>query len=196
MGNFLTAKAVTFLDTETICIDPVNGVNTLLSVSFITDWEDGSSSTTNLKIKLSIEQKPHASAEALKINNYSREAWADAVSIEEAAPIIAKAIAWGPLIAHNAQFDINHITSSLDAVGWRKTGYGERFSVEDKTYQVGYPVIDTCSLAYLFMDTSHQNLPALREALDIDPDRAHDAVTDTEDCRTVFYHILNTKFNS
>src|SRR6056300_681012 len=148
MGNFLTAKAVTFLDTETICIDPVDGVNTLLSVCFITDWEDGTTNTTQIKIKLSLDQKPHASPEALKINNYSKEAWADAVSIDEAAPIIAKSIAWGPIIAHNAQFDINHIVSSLEACGWRKTERNERFSLENKTFQVGYPVIDTCTLAY------------------------------------------------
>jgi DNA polymerase III epsilon subunit-like protein len=192
MGNFLTAKAVTFLDTETICIDPVDGVNTLLSICFITDWEDGNTSTTNLKIKLSLNQKEHASPEALKINKYSKKAWADAVSIEEAAPIIAKSIAWGPIIAHNAQFDISHIVSSLKACGWRKTKRGERFSVEEKTFQVGYPVIDTCNLAYLFLGSERQNLPALRESLNIDPSRAHDALTDTEDCRTVFYHILST----
>ena len=196
MGNFGNSKAITFLDTETICINQVEGVNTLLSACFITDWEEGNSTTTEVKIKLSLNQKPHASAEALKINNYSKEAWADAISIEEAAPIIAKAIAWGPLVAHNAQFDINHIVSSLEAVGWRKTGYGERFSLEEKTYQVGYPVIDTCALAYLFMDTDYQNLPTLREALNIDPERAHDALTDTEDCRKVFYHILASKFDS
>jgi len=195
MGNFSSAKAVTFLDTETICIDPVKGVNTLLSVSFITDWDDGNTSKTNLKIKLSLDQKPHASADALKINNYSKEAWADAISIEEAAPIIAKSIAWGPIIAHNAQFDINHIVSSLEACGWRKTERNERFSLEDKTFQVGYPIIDTCALAYLFMDTERQNLPTIREALGIDADRAHDAITDTEDCRTLFYHILRDKIN-
>lgn len=192
MGNFLTAKAVTFLDTETICIDPVDGVNTLLSVCFITDWEDGNTTTTNLKIKLSLDQKEHASREALRINNYSKAAWADAISIEEAAPAIAKSIAWGPIIAHNAQFDIGHITSSLKACGWKKTKRGERFSIEDKTFQVGYPIIDTCNLAYLFLESEKQNLPALRESLNIDPDRAHDALTDTQDCRAVFYHVLST----
>lgn len=196
MGNIANAKAITFLDTETICIDPVEGVNTLLSVSFITDWEEGNSTTSNLKIKLSLDQKPHASAEALKINNYSKEAWADAVSFEEAAPIIAKSIAWGPIVAHNAQFDINHIVSSLEANGWRKTKKGERFSLENKTFQVGYPIIDTCSLAYLFMNTEYQNLPTLREALGIDQDRAHSADTDTEDCRQVFYHIVKDYMNN
>ena len=196
MGNIANAKAITFLDTETICIDPVKGVNTLLSVCFITDWDDGNSSTVSLKIKLSLNQKEHASAEALKINNYSKEAWADAISIEEAAPVIAKSIAWGPIVAHNAQFDVNHIVSSLEACGWRKTKRGERFSIENKTFQVGYPVIDTCNLAYLFMDSERQNLPALREALDLDPERAHDALTDTEDCRYLFYHIMKTSLNS
>ena len=195
MGNFASAKAVTFLDTETICIDPVKGVNTLLSISFITDWDNGTTSKTDLKIKLALEQKPHASAEALKINNYSKEAWSEAISIEEAAPIIAKSIAWGPIIAHNAQFDINHIVSSLKACGWRKTNMGERFSLENKTFQVGYPIIDTCALAYLFMDTERQNLNAIREALEINADRAHDATKDTEDCRTLFYHILKDKLN-
>lgn len=191
MGNIANAKAITFLDTETICIDPVDGVNTLLSICFITDWDSGDSSTINLKIKLSLDQKEHASAEALRINNYSKEAWKDAISLEEAAPIIAKSIAWGPIVAHNAQFDVRHITSSLEACGWRKTERGERFSIEDKTFQVGYPIIDTCNLAYLFMDSEKQNLPALREVLNLSEDRAHDAMTDTEDCRQVFYHIMS-----
>jgi len=83
----------------------------------------------------------------------------------------------------------------LEACGWRKTKRGERFSVENKTFQVGYPVIDTCNLAYLFMETERQNLPTLREALDLDANRAHDALSDTEDCRTVFYHIMKSSLD-
>tara|TARA_R110002153_G_scaffold36023_2_gene106790 strand:+ start:3990 stop:4586 length:597 start_codon:yes stop_codon:yes gene_type:complete len=191
MGNFLTAKAVTFLDVETICLDPIEGVDCLLSVTFITDWlEDGNQSRHEIKIKMTDEKRQHASEDALKINNYSDEAWADAKDFEDVAHIIAKSIAWGPLVAHNAGFDIAHITNSLKANGWRKTEYSERFSLENKTYQVAYPIIDTCGLAYLFMEPERQNLDVLREHLKINKEGSHDATKDTEDCRALFYHIM------
>ena len=67
---------------------------------------------------------------------------------------------------------------------------GERFDVENKVFKIGYPAIDTCALAYLFLEADRQNLNALREHFNIDTSRAHSAVTDTEDCRYVFYNII------
>ena len=62
----------------------------------------------------------------------------------------------------------------------------------NKKFKVGYPVIDTCALAYLFLPTEKQNLNFLREHFNIDISRAHSADTDVEDCRTVFYNIMNS----
>ena len=61
----------------------------------------------------------------------------------------------------------------------------------EKSYRFGYPLIDTCALAYIHLPTEKQNLNAIRDYLGIDTSRAHDAESDVEDCRQVFYHIIN-----
>ena len=58
-------------------------------------------------------------------------------------------------------------------------------------FKIGYPVIDTCALSYIFLPTERQNLNALREHFNIDTERAHSATTDVEDCRYVFYNIIS-----
>lgn len=190
MSNFTNAKAITFLDTETISLNPVQGVDTLLSISFITDWDSGNISSKTHLIKMTPEKLDSSSQQALEINNYSDEAWKDSVTLESVAGDIAKSIAWGPLVGHNIQFDINHIVSSLESIGWRRAEQGERFDIEKKIYQIGYPIIDTCALAYLFVETEKQNLNVLREHMNISLNRAHDAKNDVEDCRQIFYHIM------
>ena len=150
MGNFTTAKAVTFLDTETTHLSPKKAA--ILQISIITDWEDGRTESWSTKI--------------------------------------AKKLRWGPIVAHNAQFDVAQLKASFERRGWREPKRDERFDDEKKLFRVGYPVIDTCALSYLFMPTERQNLDTMREALEIDKSRAHDAVTDTEDCRQLFYHII------
>ena len=54
----------------------------------------------------------------------------------------------------------------------------ERLDVTKKMFKVGYPAIDTCALAYIYLPTERQNLNALREHFDISTDRAHSADTD------------------
>ena len=49
MGNFASAKAVTFLDTELTHLDPQ--FSALLEICFITDWDNGTQSTFYTKIK-------------------------------------------------------------------------------------------------------------------------------------------------
>lgn len=191
MGNFLNAKSVTFIDTETICIDPIEGVDCLLSITIITDWlESGNQKRHELKIKMTEEKRRYAESKALEINGYSDEAWEGAYDLEEVAEIIANSIAWGPLVGHNIQFDLGHIVNSLESIGWRKTKNFERFDTSKGTFQLAYPIIDTCALSYLFLETERQNLNVLREHLNIDSEGAHEATKDTEDCRTIFYHIM------
>ena len=188
MGNFTTAKAVTFLDTETTHLSPKKAA--ILQISIITDWEDGRTESWSTKIKPRDVQLRYASPEALKVCNYNDADWEDAPSFEEVAHIIAKKLRWGPIVAHNAQFDVAQLKASFERRGWREPKRDERFDDEKKLFRVGYPVIDTCALSYLFMPTERQNLDTMREALEIDKSRAHDAVTDTEDCRQLFYHII------
>ena len=188
MANLTTAKAITFLDTETTHLDHTRSA--ILSISIITDWEDGRQDVWSTKIKPKPVELKFASEEALKVCCYNEEEWSDAPSFEEVAEDIAKRIKFGPLVGHNIQFDIAHIKASFLRRGWKEPEYGEKYGSGNKKIRVGYPIIDTCSLAYLFLPTERQNLNALREHFDIDTGRAHNADTDTEDCRAVFYKIM------
>ena len=188
MGNFSNAKAITFFDTETTGLDPLNSA--ILQISIITDWEDGTTDTWSTKIKPRDLEMRYASSEALKICDYNDEDWEDAPYFEDVAHTIAKKLRWGPIVAHNVQFDIAHLKASFARRGWLEPKRDERFDDNKKLFRFGYPVIDTCALAYLYLPTERQNLNAAREYIGINQDRAHDAITDTEDCRQLFYHII------
>ena len=190
MGNFSNAKAVTFLDVETTSLDPKKSA--ILQISVITDWEDGTQEVWTTKIKPRSLELEFASTEALKVCKYSDEDWENAPHFEDVAEKIANKIAWGPLVAHNAQFDIAHLKASFERRGWRQPEFNEKFDASKKMFKIGYPVIDTWGLAYIFLPSERQNLNALREYFNIDTSRAHSADTDVEDCREIFYNIVNT----
>ena len=194
MGNLTTAKAITFLDTETTHLDPSRSA--ILSISIITDWEDGNQDVWTTKIKPKPVEMKFASDESLKICGYNKADWEDAPSFEEVAEEIAKRIKFGPVVGHNIQFDIAHLKASFLRRGWKEPEIGEKYGSGNKRFRVGYPVIDTCVMAYLFLPTERQNLNALREHFNISTDRAHSADTDVEDCRHVFYQIMDYTFGS
>ncbi len=190
MANLTTSKAITFFDIETTHLDPSKSA--ILSISIITDWEDGKRDTWSTKIKPKDVELEFASPEALKVCNYSDEEWEGAPSFKSVAHEIIKRLMWGPLVAHNIQFDVSHIKAVLNRYGYHEANRMEKVTKDNSVYKIGYPQIDTCALAFLFLPTERQNLNALRQHFKIDENRAHDAITDTEDCRTVFYNILNS----
>ena len=187
MANFTTAKATTFFDIETTHLDPKRSA--ILEISIITDWESGNTETWTTKIKPRPVELEFASEEALKICGYNNHDWEDAPTFEEVAETIAKKLRFGPIIAHNIDFDISHLTAVFERYGYKK--WSRELSSSEKTYSFGYPKIDTCALAYLFLPTERQNLDTLREHLVIPTDGAHTAEKDVADCRQVFYHIIN-----
>lgn len=191
MGNFTTAKAVTFLDIETTHLDPKQSA--ILEISIITDWENGNSDTWTTKIKPRPIELEFASKEALDICHYNEEDWEDAPYFEDVAEVIAKKLRFGPLVAHNIDFDINHIKAAFERRGFKQ--WSRDIKDGEKTYSFGYPKIDTCALAYLYLPTERQNLDVLREHLNISKDGAHTAAKDVEDCRTVFYEIYKNTVN-
>ena len=187
MANFTTAKATTFFDIETTHLDPKKSA--VLEISIITDWESGNTETWTTKIKPRPVELEFASDEALKICGYNEKDWKDAPTFEEVAETIAKKLRFGPIIAHNIDFDISHLTAVFERYGYKK--WTRDAPDTARTYSFGYPKIDTCALAYLFLPTERQNLDALREHLIISSDGAHTAEKDVEDCRQVFYHIVS-----
>jgi DNA polymerase III epsilon subunit-like protein len=184
MGNLASAKAVTFLDIETTHLDPRKSA--ILQISFITDWEDGNQDRWSTKIKPKSIELEFASQEALKICNYSEKEWANAPSFNQIAEEISKRLTWGPLVAHNINFDLAHIRAVFKRYKWTEVDSVKQLVNEKKCFKVGYPIIDTCALAYLFLPTEKQNLNELRQYFNIKTEGAHEAVKDTEDCREVF----------
>ena len=191
MGNFTTAKATTFFDIETTNLDPKRSA--VLEISIITDWESGNTDVWTTKIKPRPVELEFASEEALKICGYNEEDWKSAPTFEEVADTIARKLRFGPIIAHNIDFDVSHLTAVFERYGYKK--WTREASDSDKTYSFGYPKIDTCALSYLFLPTERQNLDTLREHLSISPDNAHTAEKDVGDCRQVFYHIMGATTN-
>jgi len=187
MGNITTAKAITFFDIETTHLDPKRSA--VLEISIVTDWEDGNQDVWTTKIKPKSLELEFASEEALKICGYNDSEWADAPSFEAVAEKIAKKLRFGPIIAHNIDFDVSHLTAVFERYGYKK--WTKESGKSDKTYSFGYPKIDTCALAYLFLPTDRQNLNVIREHLSLSSEGAHSANKDTQDCRTLFYHILS-----
>jgi DNA polymerase III epsilon subunit-like protein len=189
MANLASSKAVTFIDVETTHLDASR--STILSISIITDWEGGRQDVWSTKIKPKGIELDFASKEALSICKYSEKEWSDAPQLEEVADEIIKRLMWGPIVGHNVQFDIDHISASLKRHGYKLAKRNEDILSENKNFRIGYPLIDTCALSFIFLPTERQNLNALREYFDIDTSRAHSADTDAEDCRHVFYSIVN-----
>jgi len=187
MANFSTARAVTFFDTEVTHLDPTKSA--LLEICIITDWEDGNQSCYHTKVKPTMKELALASPEALKINGFNREDWEDAPRFDEVATKIAKLLTWGPIIAHNIQFDIKQLTTIFERYGW---AHANRTDVSNKEFSFGYPAIDTCALAFLYTDNQRQNLPSLREHYGLSHEGAHGALKDCEDCRIIFYNILGS----
>lgn len=188
MANLTNAKAITFVDVETTHLDPA--LSAILEISIITDWEDGTQDVWTTKIKPRDLELHYASTEALNICKYDDEEWKSAPLFEDVAETIAKKLAWGPIVGHNVQFDIAHLKSSFKRRGWREPEWKEKFDASKKMFKVGYPAIDTCALAYLYLPTERQNLNELRSYFGINTDRAHSADTDVEDCRFVFYKVI------
>ena len=193
MGNLASAKAITFFDIETTHLDPRQSA--ILQISFITDWEDGRQDKWSTKIKPNKLELEFASREALKICGYSEKDWENAPSFSQVAEEISKRLTWGPLVAHNINFDLAHIRAVFGRYKWTEVD-----SVKDldkgNYFKIGYPIIDTCALAYLFLPSERQNLNELRNYFNISTDGAHEAVKDTEDCREIFYKIISEKLDS
>ena len=185
MLNLATHNGLVFLDTETTSLDCKTGE--IISVCIIEEHTNGKTNkwTTLIKPKL---LPGTFSDKALEIAGYDRERWKDAPEFYQVAGEIVKRLTGKPIIGHNVQFDINFIEESLQKAGWKRD---RNTSIQLSTYKLGYPKIDTVALAWLLLPCERQNLNVLREHLGIDTSRAHDCVTDTEDCRSVFWACVN-----
>jgi len=174
--NLLNYKTLTFVDTETTSLDVRK--SEILSICIWNESRSGNIEKWSTKIKP--KRIEDADKEALKICRYSEDEWSDAPNFEDVASTIEEKLRWGPIIGHNVSFDIRHLKAAFRR--YVKFGNMVRF---------GYPLIDTIPLAWLYLDTNRQNLNACREHMGISTDRAHDCINDVEDCRRLFWNIVD-----
>lgn len=190
MGNILDYRTITFFDVETTHLDP--NIGEIIQIAVVTEDGSGKLKEWSTKIKPQLKLGTY-SAKALEINGYEEKEWDNAPFFSDIAHIIVDKLRWGPLVAHNAGFDISFVENCLERYsGWQKGG---RTDMNEKIFRLGYPVIDTVALSYLMIPTERQNLNSLREHLSITTDGAHEAVKDVHDCRAVFWHCVNHCLN-
>ena len=191
MGNILDYRTITFFDVETTHLDPTLGE--IIQIAIVTEGRDSQLTEWSTKIKPLLKPGTY-SKRALEINGYNERDWKDAPSLADVADTIVDKLRWGPIVAHNASFDIAFVESCLERYSsWHK---GSRTDFNDEIFRLGYPVIDTVALAWLLMPTERQNLNALREHLDLSQDGAHEAVKDVYDCRAVFWHCVESTLDA
>ena len=185
MANITDYRTISYFDVETTSLDPTKGE--IIQICVVTEDRDGNLKEWSTKIRPRLQEGTYDRS-ALKINNFRARDYIDAPIFEDVADTIVEKLRWGPIVAHNASFDISFVESNLERyTDWKR---GNRTDYNEKTYRLGYPVIDTVALSYLLVPSERQNLMALREYLEIDTDGGHEAVKDVYDCRTVFWHCL------
>lgn len=185
MANITDYRTITYFDVETTSLDPTKGE--IIQICIVTENSEGDLKEWSTKIRPRLQPGTYDKS-ALKINNFQPKEYMDAPIFEDIADEIVEKLRWGPIVAHNAAFDVSFIESNLSRyTDWKR---GNRTDYNERTYRLGYPVIDTVALAYMLMPAERQNLMALREHLDISTEGGHEAIKDVHDCRTVFWHCL------
>jgi DNA polymerase III epsilon subunit-like protein len=123
-----------------------------------------------------------ASVEALRVNGYTPEKWADAVPFETVADELVAKLKNATWVGHNPTFDRDFILDSLKRIG--------------KDPKIQRRLIDTTTMAYVAWGLDGElklGLDNLRGHLDISKVGAHGAHKDALDCREVFYRALSPR---
>lgn len=120
-----------------------------------------------------------ASADALRVNGYTPEKWADAVPLESVADELVSKLKNATWVGHNPTFDRDFILDSLKRLG--------------KDPKIQRRLIDTTTTAYVAWGLDGElklSLDNLRDHLGISKEGAHGALKDAQDCREVFYRSI------
>jgi len=169
----LTDKPLCFVDVETTGLDPIK--NEILEFAAI-------KGTETLAIKIKPRRIHTAHPKALELNGYNEAEWTDAEDISTAAPKIIAFLRDAVLVAHNSKFDVGFIEAFLQEAGI--------------TERISYHVVDTCSLAYVFLvrlGLTSLSLKSVCEFLKLKPEPSiHRALAGASTCKRV-YEALNAR---
>lgn len=174
-----------YLDTETTGLDPAT--DEILEVAIVREkveypYTRRGEITTTWCRKITPQHIETASPEALKVNGYTPEAWAEAVPFASVAEEIVSLLTGGTLIGHNPKFDTGFVSAELKRAG-----------VEAR---ISHRTIDTTTAAYLAWGLDGNlklSLDNLRDHLGMSREGAHTALRDALDCREVFYRALASR---
>ena len=185
MANITDYRTITYFDVETTSLDPETGE--IIQICIVTEDRDGNLDEWSTKIRPRLKPGTYQKS-ALKINGFKPKEYIDAPIFEDVADTIIEKLRWGPIVAHNANFDVSFIESNLARyTDWKKSSTTD---LNERTYRLGYPVIDTVALSYLLIPSERQSLMALREHFDITTYGGHEAIKDVHDTRTIFWKCL------
>ena len=183
--NITDYRTITYFDVETTSLNPQKGE--IIQVCIVTEDREGNLDEWSTKIRPRLQEGTYDRS-ALKINNFNPKEYIDAPIFEDVADQIIERLRWGPIVAQILLLDVSFIESNLQRyTGWKP---GQRTDFDKKTYRLGYPVIDTVTLAYLLVPPERQNLMALREHFGMTKSGGHEAVKDVYDTRQIFWHCL------
>lgn len=176
------SKPLAWMDTETTGFNPRK--QEILSLSMLDEkgrplLRHPRTQEPLHEVRIKPKNLEEASEEALKINRYSEEAWADAIPFEEIADQIAEVVKTHRLAGHNVAFDRDFIEADL-----KKAGHDVKADPE---------VVDTMALSFLAGIPSNK-LGITTDVLGIPlGGAAHGAYPDTEASRKVWLELRDPK---
>lgn len=170
-----------YVDTETTGLDP--SVHEIIEIALMleevpTDPRAVGRIVDSFETKIKPQRIEAASPEALRVNGYTPEAWADALPFEQHAGRIATMVAKArAVVGHNPKFDTGFLEAEF-----------RRLKINPN---IPYHTIDTVGLAYVAWNWVGTGpglkLDRLREFLGIPVAETHSAMKDVLDCRRVLY---------
>lgn len=171
-----------YLDTETTGLEPA--VHEVIEVAVVREevpypYTQPGKITLMWSRKVAPRHLETASPEALKVNGYTPEKWANAQPFSVIAGELVEHMKGGTIIGHNPKFDTGFIAAEL-----KRAGVDAR---------IPHRTIDTTTAAYMAWGLDGNlklSLDSLRGHLGLSSGGAHTALQDALDCREVFYRAL------
>ena len=168
-------RPVIFLDVETTHIEPGDNAGEILEIAIVA--LDG---RTLVHEKILPEHIETATEEALEINGYDKEVWAQqAVSFNEVAHRVKSLMSGSVIVGQNPPFDRGFVLHHL-----RKLGLD--------VSEISYHTIDTATLTWehLTPPCGSVSLGWSCRALGISNEGAHTALADVLRCRKVYLKLM------
>lgn len=164
-----------YLDTETTGLDAQ--IHDIIEVSAYSSLWNGKATMVTRKLKM--DNPKTASPDALRVNEYSEEAWKDAVTWLEFGPRLYNGLVDKPICGHNIQFDIGFLRSTFRRLGLDASRIGASF-------------VDTMELAARILSPRglpNKKLATVSTFLGISADNAHHASYDVWMCVQIYQKL-------